>query len=138
MIPKSGNRFSEKIMRKQNVRARHRAGLAGLTHALGKAGSATHTEEEISRRMADVGADAIIGEGMEAGGHIGLQHDPLLYGAYLLNPFLTRVEMVPMLIVNQGEVAVIKAYVGLPTLATSGEEFKFGSIVHPGHRGIWS
>jgi uncharacterized membrane protein YqiK len=75
---------------------------------------------------------------MEAGGHIGLQHDPLLYGAYLLNPFLVRVEMVPMLIVNQGEVAVIKAYVGLPTLDTSGEEFKFGSIVHPGHRGIWS
>jgi hypothetical protein len=75
---------------------------------------------------------------LEAGGHIGLQHDPLLYGAYLLNPFLTRVEMVPMLIVNQGEVAVIKAYVGLPTLDTSGEEFKFGSIVHPGHRGIWS
>ena len=63
---------------------------------------------------------------------IGLQHDPLLYGAYLLNPFLVRVEMVPMLVVNQGEVAVIKAYVGLPTLDTSGAEFKFGSIVRPG------
>lgn len=75
---------------------------------------------------------------LEHGGHIGLQHDPLLYGAYLLNPFLVRVEMVPMLVVNQGEVAVIKAYVGLPTLDTSGAEFKFGSIVHPGHRGIWA
>jgi regulator of protease activity HflC (stomatin/prohibitin superfamily) len=75
---------------------------------------------------------------LEADGRIGLQHDPLLYGAYLLNPFLVRVEMVPMLVVNQGEVAVIKAYVGLPTLDTSGEEFKFGSIVHPGHRGIWA
>jgi regulator of protease activity HflC (stomatin/prohibitin superfamily) len=75
---------------------------------------------------------------LEAGGRIGLQHDPLLYGAYLLNPFLVRVEMVPMLVVNQGEVAVIKAYVGLPTLDTSGQEFKFGSIVHPGHRGIWA
>ena len=74
---------------------------------------------------------------LDAGGHIGLQHDPLLYGAYLLNPFLVRVEMVPMLVVNQGEVAVIKAYVGLPTLDTSGAEFKFGSIVRPGHRGIW-
>ena len=42
-----------------------------------------------------------------------------------------------MLVVNQGEVAVIKAYVGLPTLDTSGAEFKFGSIVRPGHRGIW-
>ena len=42
-----------------------------------------------------------------------------------------------MLVVNQGEVAVIKAFVGLPTLDTSGTEFKFGSIVRPGHRGIW-
>jgi uncharacterized membrane protein YqiK len=75
---------------------------------------------------------------LDSGGYIGLQHDPLLYGAYLLNPFLVRVEMVPMLVVNQGEVAVIKAYVGLPTLDTSGAEFKFGSIVRPGHRGIWA
>src|SRR6266511_2789161 len=74
---------------------------------------------------------------LDAGGRIGLQHDPLLYGAYLLNPFLIRVELVPMLVVNQGEVAVIKGFVGLPTLATSGTEFKFGSIVRPGHRGIW-
>ena len=75
---------------------------------------------------------------LDAGGKIGLQHDPLLYGAYLLNPFLVAVELVPMLVVNQGEVAVIKSYVGLPTLDTSGAEFKFGSIVRPGHRGIWS
>ena len=74
---------------------------------------------------------------LDSGGKIGLQHDPLLYGAYLLNPFLVRVDMVPMLVVNQGEVAVMKAYVGLPTLDTSGAEFKFGSIVRPGHRGIW-
>jgi uncharacterized membrane protein YqiK len=75
---------------------------------------------------------------LDAGGKIGLQHDPLLYGAYLLNPFLVRVDLVPMLVVNQGEVAVIKGFVGLPTADTSGEEFKFGSIVRPGHRGIWT
>jgi regulator of protease activity HflC (stomatin/prohibitin superfamily) len=74
---------------------------------------------------------------MAHGGRIGLQHDPLLYGAYLLNPFLVSVEMVPMLVVRQGEVAVVKSFVGLPTLDTSGTEFKFGSIVRPGHRGIW-
>jgi hypothetical protein len=74
---------------------------------------------------------------LKAGGRIGLQHDTLLYGAYLLNPFLVRVEEVPMLVVKQGEVAVIKAYVGLPTQDTSGSAFKFGSIVRPGHRGIW-
>jgi regulator of protease activity HflC (stomatin/prohibitin superfamily) len=74
---------------------------------------------------------------LDAGGHMGLQHDPLQYGAFLLNPFLVRVDIAPMLVVNQGEVAVIKGYVGLPTLDTSGVEFKFGSIVRPGHRGIW-
>jgi uncharacterized membrane protein YqiK len=74
---------------------------------------------------------------LDHGGKIGLQHDPLQYGAYLLNPFLVRVELVPMLVVNQGEVAVMKGFVGLPTLDTSGAEFKFGSIVRPGHRGIW-
>lgn len=74
---------------------------------------------------------------IDAGGKIGLQHDPLLYGSYALNPYLVRVETVPMLVVRQGEVAVIKAAVGLPTEDTSGDEFKFGSIVRPGHRGIW-
>lgn len=72
------------------------------------------------------------------GGCIGLQHDPLLYGSYLLNPYLVQVELREMLVVRQGEVAVIKSYVGLPTEDTSGAEFKFGSIVKPGHQGIWS
>src|SRR5579862_7012386 len=74
---------------------------------------------------------------LDLGGRIGLQHDPLLYGAYNLNPFLVSVELVPMLVVNQGEVAVVKAYVGLATQDTSGADFKFGSLVRPGHRGIW-
>jgi hypothetical protein len=74
---------------------------------------------------------------LNQGGRIGLQHDPLLYGAYNLNPFLVRVEKVPMLVVEQGQVAVIKSYVGLPTADMSGSEFKFGMLVRPGHRGIW-
>lgn len=74
---------------------------------------------------------------LDQGGRIGLQHDPLLYGAYNLNPFLVRVEMVPMLVIEQGQVAVVKSYVGLPPRDTSGVEFKFGTLVRPGHRGIW-
>ncbi len=74
---------------------------------------------------------------LDRGGKIGLQHDPLLYGAYALNPFLVGVELCPMLVVEQGQVAVIKAYVGLVTKDMSGAEFKFGSLVRPGHRGIW-
>jgi len=71
------------------------------------------------------------------GGHIGMQHDPLLYGAYALNPFLVSVEMVPMLMVKQGQVGVVKAYVGRATQDISGSDFKFGSLVRPGHRGVW-
>src|SRR5438874_4675918 len=74
---------------------------------------------------------------LDSGGRIGLQHVPLLYRPYRPNPFLRRLRLAPLLVGNQGEVAVIKAYVGLPTLDTSGPEFKFGSIVQPGHRGIW-
>ncbi len=74
---------------------------------------------------------------LDNGGKIGLQHDVLLYGAYNLNPFLVRVELVPMLIVQQGQVAVIKSYVGLATQDTSGASFKYGSLVRPGHRGVW-
>src|ERR1043166_9656353 len=65
---------------------------------------------------------------LDQGGHIGLQHDPLQYGAYALNPFLVSVELVPMMVVKQGQVAVVKAYVGLATQDTSGEEFKYGSL----------
>jgi len=74
---------------------------------------------------------------LDVGGRIGLQHDPLLYGGYTLNPFLVSVEKVPMLVVQQGQVAVMKSFVGLPTKDTSGSEFTHGSLVRPGHRGIW-
>lgn len=74
---------------------------------------------------------------IDAGGEMGLQHDVLRYGAYNLNPFLVKVEIVPMLVVNQGEVAVIKAYVGLSSEDQSGAEFKYGTLVRPGHRGLW-
>ena len=74
---------------------------------------------------------------LDAGGEMGLQHDVLRYGAYNLNPFLVKVEIVPMLVVRQGEAAAVKAYVGLSTQDTSGAEFKFGSLVRPGHRGLW-
>jgi len=74
---------------------------------------------------------------LDHGGRIGIQHDPLLYGAFNLNPFLVRVTRVPMLVIEQGQVAVIKAYVGLAARDTSGTEFGFGTLVRPGHRGIW-
>lgn len=74
---------------------------------------------------------------LDAGGQVGLQHDPLLYGTYLINPASFSIEYSPMLVVEQGEVAVIKAYVGSKEVDESGEEFKFGSLVKPGRRGVW-
>lgn len=75
---------------------------------------------------------------LDSGGCIGLQHDPLLYGAYNLNPFLVDVEIMRMTTIEQGQVGVVKAYVGLPTEDVSGETFKFGVLVAPGRRGIWA
>jgi len=75
---------------------------------------------------------------LDHGGKIGLQHDPLLCGAYALNPFLISVELVPALFVRQGEVAVIKAYVGVSTAdAPPDAEQKLWPLVRPGHHGVW-
>src|SRR5262249_45726495 len=120
-----------------------------IANRLGDFGDVAELEKNPSTRDADL-VEAILSVKNDAhnnyqdfqafltnGGRIGLQHDPLLYGAYNLNPFLVSVELVPMLVVNQGQVAVVKAYVGLATEDTSGADFKFGSLVRPGHRGIW-
>lgn len=73
-----------------------------------------------------------------AGGRTGLQHDVITEGTYYRNPWLFNVEPLPVLHVLEGEVAVIKAKVGLVDQDISGADFKFGTIVHPGHRGLWS
>jgi len=45
--------------------------------------------------------------------------------------------MFPMLVIKQSEGGIVKSYVGLVTQDTSGTAFKYGSLVVPGHRGIW-
>jgi regulator of protease activity HflC (stomatin/prohibitin superfamily) len=74
---------------------------------------------------------------LEAGGQTGLQHDVITEGTYYANPWLVRIEELPVLHVLEGEVAVVKAKVGLVESDISGADFKFGSIVMPGHRGLW-
>jgi uncharacterized membrane protein YqiK len=75
---------------------------------------------------------------LDEGGRLGMQHDVLVPGQYMLNPFLVSVELTNMLVVEQGEVCVVKSFIGLPTVDSSGDAYKFGSIVSPGHQGIWS
>lgn len=60
-----------------------------------------------------------------------------LNGAYNRNSFLVSIEMVPKVVVEQGQVAVIKSYVRLVTQSAARTDFKFGSLVRPAHRGIW-
>src|SRR5260370_27011940 len=52
---------------------------------------------------------------LDNGGRIGLQHAPPLYRAYQLQSFLVKVDLVPMLVVRQGAVSVIKAHTRLST-----------------------
>jgi len=73
----------------------------------------------------------------DSGGKKGLQHDVLSYGKYNHNPFCVDLEIRKALVVRQGEVAVIRSAVGLSSKDISGEQFKHGFIVEPGHRGIW-
>ena len=74
---------------------------------------------------------------LDSGGRIGLQHDPLLYGAYALNPFLVSVEMV----LDVGRATgTSRGHQSIRGPAHPGHfrlRFKFGSLVRPGHRGIW-
>jgi hypothetical protein len=75
---------------------------------------------------------------LDHGGRIGLQHDPLLYGAYLLNPFLVRVELVPMLVVQPGSRSPSSrlrrpAHRSTPRARSSSS----APSSSPGHRGIW-
>lgn len=74
----------------------------------------------------------------DQGGKMGPQHDVILRGLYAFNPFCVEVRKARMLVVKQGQVAVIKANVGLAPEDQSGEEFRFGTLVKPGHRGIWN
>lgn len=74
---------------------------------------------------------------LKAGGCTGLQHDVVTEGTYYLNPWLVELEELPVLHVVEGEVAVVKAKVGLVDTDISGSDFKFGTIVMPGHRGLW-
>jgi uncharacterized membrane protein YqiK len=74
---------------------------------------------------------------MNAGGQRGLQEQVLLSGSWNLNPWFVRVEQVPMTEVPIGYVAVIISFVGKAHEDISGVDFKYGDLVHVGHKGVW-
>jgi uncharacterized membrane protein YqiK len=74
---------------------------------------------------------------LDKGGCRGLQEQVLLSGYWNLNPWFVRVEQVPMTKIPIGHVGIVISYVGQPHEDVSGEGFKHGNLVEPGHKGVW-
>jgi uncharacterized membrane protein YqiK len=72
------------------------------------------------------------------GGYKGLQEQVILAGAYFLNPWFAKVEMVKMTEIPIGYVGVVISYVGNEGVDLSGTEFKHGNIVAKGSKGVWA
>lgn len=74
---------------------------------------------------------------LDHGGRRGLQEQILLSGAWNLNPWFVYVEQVAMTQIPIGHVGIVISYVGQPHEDVSGEGFKHGNLVKPGHKGVW-
>ena len=70
-------------------------------------------------------------------GRRGLQEQVLLSGSWNLNPWFVNIEQVPMTEIPIGHVGIVIAYVGKAHQDVSGEAFKHGNLVEPGHKGVW-
>lgn len=70
-------------------------------------------------------------------GRRGLQEQVLLSGSWNLNPWFVKIEQVPMTEIPIGHVGIVIAYVGKAHKDVSGEGFKHGNLVDPGHKGVW-
>ncbi len=71
-------------------------------------------------------------------GYKGLQEQVILAGAYFLNPWFAKMEMVKMTEIPIGHVGVVISYVGAEGVDLSGVEFKHGNIVSKGQKGVWA
>jgi len=72
-----------------------------------------------------------------AGGCRGLQEEVLLSGSWNLNPWLVRVDPVPLTEIPIGYVGVVVSYVGRDHFDVSGEDFTHGDLVERGGKGVW-
>ncbi len=70
-------------------------------------------------------------------GNRGLQPQVILAGSYNLNPWAVQVEEIPMTEIPIGFVGVVISYIGQEGNDLTGTEFKHGSIVEKGFKGVW-
>ncbi|MBU8895890.1 hypothetical protein KRR26_09755 [Corallococcus sp. M34] len=74
---------------------------------------------------------------IDAGGCRGLQEEVLLAGAWNLNPWFVKVELIPLTEIPIGYVGVVVSYVGREHLDVSGDAFTHGDLVERGRKGVW-
>ncbi|MDQ0473146.1 SPFH domain-containing protein [Labrys wisconsinensis] len=73
-----------------------------------------------------------------AGGYRGRQHQVLADGSYYLNRLFATVELVAKTVIEVGTVGVVVSYTGRAGLDQSGDGYRHGELVEPGHRGVWT
>ncbi len=74
---------------------------------------------------------------VNAGGCRGLQEEVLLSGSWNLNPWLVKVDQVPLTEIPIGYVGVVVSYVGREHFDVSGDDFTHGDLVERGGKGVW-
>src|SRR5499427_2337187 len=74
---------------------------------------------------------------IDAGGCRGLQEAVLLSGSWNLNPWLVKIDQVPLIEIPIGYVGVVVSYVGREHVDVSGDSFTHGDLVERGRKGVW-
>jgi len=75
---------------------------------------------------------------LNAGGFRGRQLQVLVEGTYYLNRLFATVEMIPKTVIDVGSVGVVVSYTGTVGEDLSGSEYRHGTLVNSGNRGVWS
>ncbi|MEQ1507320.1 MAG: SPFH domain-containing protein, partial [Myxococcota bacterium] len=74
---------------------------------------------------------------LACGGRRGKQLQVLTDGTYYLNRWFASVERNSKTVIPIGYVGVVVSYHGVRGTDVTGEDFRYGEQVEPGHRGVW-
>lgn len=75
---------------------------------------------------------------LRAGGYKGRQDQVISDGTYYINRLFATVEIVKKTVVPMGYTAVVNSFSGKEGVDISGADYKHGTLVEKGHKGIWA
>ncbi len=75
---------------------------------------------------------------LAAGGWRGRQEQVLVEGTYWINRLFATVETQPKTVIAIGTVGVVISYTGDSGVDVSGDDYRHGSLVERGRRGVWA